>query len=74
MDRNVVLNLLKTGDMVAEEIAKEINLPIAKTRVFLLRLMEEGKITRIQKEKKWFWSLTEGKDSDYKLEKYRQSG
>ena len=73
MDRNLVLNLLKKGEKTSEDISKEINLPLAKTRIFLLRLMEEGKIIRNQKNKQWFWSLTETKDLDLKFDKYRQT-
>ena len=73
MNRNTVIDLLKKGEKTAEDISKEINLSLAKTQIFLLRLMEEGKIIRNQKNKQWFWSLTETNDSELKFGKYRQT-
>ena len=73
MDRNLVLNFLKKGEKTAEDIAKEIKLTLPKTQIFLMRLMEEGKIIRNRKNKQWFWSLTEAKDLDLKFEKYRNT-
>ena len=72
MDRNKVINLLKKGSKTTEDIAKKMNADIKKLRVFLMRLMEEGKISRKQVTGKWRWYLPELDKEQKKLDRLRQ--
>ncbi len=71
MNHRDLLKLIKK-EMTAEDIANQANLSLAKVRIFLFRLQEEGKVNRTKKGDKWYWSKTEDEDKDFKLKKYRQ--